>query len=569
MIPLTKARLKKYARQGWLAVILPAILLLLSITAIRHSTTKLEFRPAYAHAPIAQDLAASELQADYPSLPASYQSQAPVAQNGTFAPFLDIVPSQDGTELYISAGGVGELGGTVFANIGIGPGHDQGSYTMTFSDTVQTYIATAPGFTPGIDAHGPLSITTTLGLDTGAVDFNRAYVPASTTQTIDSIDGNLQLTVVSTDTFPSEAYVAVVPSYALPGPPPLGHRLVGNAYSVRASGARLISDKPMSLHLSYNETTLAGADPHTLAIFAWDAFNKCWDALGGTLFSTQQYLSVATSRFTTYALMATLTWRDEFDEFSGLDFSQLSNVTFGGTVENRTLVLASTPGSGSATSQPITPTTAFNSWGTLTFSRTVDPPTTTLTVDVVSLDGGEVLTDVASGTSLADLVDPVQYPSLRLRVNMESTVPGETPALERWQLSWQVATYTIYLPVVLNKTTSQRTDPPSEPPNGITINIYPPAPTERDVIRITPSGEWGDSCIPVYESHQIVGNVIRVNAWLPYPDGTMCLFIVLPWSFIVEVGPLSAGLYTVEVHIIGYSGYWPSHGTETFVVSPD
>lgn len=377
------------------------------------------------------------------------EAQSLINPNSGFAPFLYIVPSQDGTSLFISAGGP-EVGGTVVANVSIGGSHHNGG-TMVYSNTVQAYVVDMvhADLIAGSSQEGSMFITTTLGLDTGAVGFYRAYVPATTSQAISSPDNNLQLTVVSTDTFPSEAYVAVVPSYALPGPPPLGHRLVGNAYSARASGARLLSDKPMNLHLSYNETTLASADPHTLAIFAWDAFNKRWDNLEGTLFSTQQYLSVATSRFTTYALMATPTWRDEFDEFSGLDFSQFNNVTFGGTVENRTLVLASTPGSGSATSQPITPTTAISSWGSLTFSRTVDLPTTTLCVDILSLDGTEVLTDVTSGTDLSALIDPDEHPSLRLRVNMESTAAGETPALDAWQLSWEMGEHKVYLPVVL------------------------------------------------------------------------------------------------------------------------
>jgi len=362
---------------------------------------------------------------------------------------LHIVPDSDGKAISVSAGGVGELGGTAFANIGIGPGHNKGSYTLTYSDTVRSYITTVSGFTSTMDDYGSISITTTLGLDSGLVDFYRAYVPASTGLTIGSVDGNLCLTLVSTDTFPSEAYVVVVPSYAPPGPPPLGHRLVGSAYSMRASGAMLVADRPMSLRLYYNPTTLAGADPHTLAILAWDAYHERWDNLGGTLFSTQQYVSVATRRFTTYALMATTTWRDEFDELSGVDFAQSSNVTWGGTLENRTLVLVSTRTDGSAISVPITPTTGFAAWDSLAFSRTIDPPTTTLTVDVLSLDGSTVLTDVASGTSLADLVDPAQYPSLRLWVNMSSTVRGKTPALERWQLAWQVEEYKVYLPIVL------------------------------------------------------------------------------------------------------------------------
>ncbi|HDQ74106.1 MAG TPA: hypothetical protein ENN19_18730, partial [Chloroflexi bacterium] len=113
------------------------------------------------------------------------------------APFLDIVPSQDGTELFISASGVGELSGAVFVNVGVGPGHDKDSWTMTYSSTVQSYVATATGFTPHTGTSGPLNITTTQGLDSGVVDFNRAYVPASTVETVSSIDGNLDLSIVN------------------------------------------------------------------------------------------------------------------------------------------------------------------------------------------------------------------------------------------------------------------------------------------------------------------------------------------------------------------------------------
>jgi hypothetical protein len=319
---------------------------------------------------------------------------------------------------------------------------------MTYSSTVQAYVTIVDGFDPQVGASGPINITTTLGLNTGTVDFNRAYVPASTPGTISSIDGYLQLTLVNTDTFPSEAYVLIVPSFAPPGPPPPGHSLVGSAYSVRASGAIVIADKPMSLHLSYNSASLAGADPHTLAIFAWDAANKQWNNLGGTLFSTQQYLSVATSRFTTYALMATPTWRDEFDEFSGLDFSQFNNVTFGGTPGSRTLILASTPGLGSAVSRPITPTATFAGWGSLTFTGLVTPPITTLSLDILRLDNSPVLTNVTNGASLASL-DPAQYPALKLRMNMTSMAAGQTPSLEEWQLSWSVGEQKNYLPVLL------------------------------------------------------------------------------------------------------------------------
>ncbi len=443
MMSLADARLKNRIRQRWLAAVLLASLTLL-MGFPGHSTAKLESTPV---AP--QDVSNNSVGG--PALAGESPLKRGVHHPASaFAPFLNIVPSQDGTELYVSAGTVGELGGTAFVNIGIGPGHDKDSWTMTYSNTVQAYVATATGFTPNTGASGPINITTTLGLDTGAVDFNRAYVPASTIQTISSIDGNLELTLVSTDTVTFDTYVAIVPSYAPPGPAPLGYRFVGSSYSVRAAGALVVSDKPMSLRMYYNETILAGADPHTLAIFAWDAFNERWDDLGGRLFYDQGYLSAATSRFTTYALMATPAWRDDFDDFSGLNLAETSNVTLGlqeGCPE--LLVLSSTATTGTAVSKPITPTSGATSWGSLTFTRTVDPPTTTLTVDMLSLDGSEVLTNVTSGVSLAG-IDPAQHPALKLRVNLSSTVAGETPALDEWQLTWRVEEYKVYLPVVLN-----------------------------------------------------------------------------------------------------------------------
>jgi hypothetical protein len=355
-------------------------------------------------------------------------------------PFINIVPSQDGTGLFISISGFQSCG-TICVNVSTWHTYDWHCCAMA------PCVITVSGLKPNVNASGFIRITSMLGLDT-MVDFNRTYVPASTIQSINSLDGNLQLTLVTTDTIPFDTYVVVTTDYGPSGPVPLGYRFVGSTYSVRAAGALLATDKPMSLHLYYDESTLGDANSHNLAIFVWDAYHKGWDDLGGHLFCDQQYLAVATSRFATYALMATPSWRDEFADDSGLNLTEPNNVTLIGPPDNRVLVLENTPGRGSAFSQPITPTTDFANWGSLTFTRTVDPPTTTLTVDVLRLDGSEVLTDLASGTSLADL-DPAQYPALKLRVNLSSTVAGETPALDQWQLAWQVEEHKVYLPVVV------------------------------------------------------------------------------------------------------------------------
>jgi len=407
--------------------------LLLMAGAILYSTAKSAIRPVFGQV----------------SAPGAAGSTALLEQQASaFAPFLDVVPSQDGTALFVKAGGVGRLDGAVFLNVGIGPGHDKDSYTMVYSDTDHVYATTALGFTPGTGASGPLSITTTTGLDTGTVDFYRAYVPASSLQTIRSVDGNLQLTLVGTDTLPADTYVVIVPGFAPPGPLPPGHRLVGSPYSVRAAGALLVTNRPMDLRFYYDEATLAGADPHTLAVFAWDAFHQRWERLGGRLFHAQRYLTVVTSRFTTYALMSTPVWRDDFDDFSGLDLAGSVNVTLGGSPDEQGVVLVNTPGEGTLLSQPITPSIAIAAWESLTFTAVVSPPTTTLAVDLLDLNGTVLLTHVVSRTRL-DHLDPRRYPALRLRATLSSTVAGVTPRLDLWALSWQVATHQVYLPVVL------------------------------------------------------------------------------------------------------------------------
>ena len=75
----------------------------------------------------------------------------------------------------------------------------------------------------------------------------------------------------------------------------------------------------------------------------------------------------------------------------------------------------------------------------------------------------------------------------------------------------------------------------------------PAMPTPNDVIQITVGGEWPDSCVPRYQSHQIEGNVIRINTLALPCYLCACFYVISPWSFTIEVGPLPIGLYIVEV----------------------
>ncbi len=373
-----------------------------------------------------------------------------VAQStATLTPFLDLVPSQDGRALYIHARNMGALEGPLFANVGIGPGHDKHSYTMTYSETTQIYVTTAAGFTPEIGQSGSLNFTTTHGLASDDVIFDRFYVPPSTAKTLNTTDTQLTLEIITTDTLPAEAYIAVAPSTTPPGSPALGYRLASNVYSVRASGALVTTDAPINLRLHYTAALLDGADPFTLDLFGWDPAQARWYALEGRLFTRDSYLSAPTSRFTTYALLAKPTWHDDFDDFEGLDADASHNVTLGlreGRIE--TVVLVGDATEGVAVSRVITPSTAFARWDTLAFTGTVDPPTTTLTVDVLTPEGTPVLTDVVSGADLGGF-DAADYPALRLRATLTSTVSGESPVLDAWRLTWAAKEHIIFLPLIL------------------------------------------------------------------------------------------------------------------------
>ncbi len=96
----------------------------------------------------------------------------------------------------------------------------------------------------------------------------------------------------------------------------------------------------------------------------------------------------------------------------------------------------------------------------------------------------------------------------------------------------------------------------------VQISIFPPAPTASDVIQITAFGEWWDSCVPRYQSHQVVGNTIEIDAVYSPPPGTYCLQLITPWDFTLEIGHLPAGMYTVQVYIPG------AVGTTSFIVLP-
>lgn len=369
------------------------------------------------------------------------------ATSSTSLPYLDMVPSLDGTELLVRLAGNGGIGETTVAEVGIGPTGHVLSWTDTTDGDVIT--ATVPGLTPVIDLEGNVTITTTVNPAPITIPLYRAYIPTPNDRTINSPDGVLELTLINTDTFSIDSYILIMSSLGMPGAQPLSHCLIGQPYNIRAADDLPNADQPMPLRLYFDTTTLGTIPAHTLAIFRWNNATKAWDHLGGQLPSEQNYLALAIQRFGTYALMTTPAWRDEFSNLRGLNFpAETANITIGGPDETRSLVLRNQALTGTAVSLVITPTLANFQWDTLYYTTIATAPTTTVTIDLLRADNTLIRQNVPNGASLADL-DPQQYPSLKLRANLTSTVPGESPLLDSWQLSWRANRNSTYLPMIV------------------------------------------------------------------------------------------------------------------------
>jgi hypothetical protein len=87
------------------------------------------------------------------------------------------------------------------------------------------------------------------------------------------------------------------------------------------------------------------------------------------------------------------------------------------------------------------------------------------------------------------------------------------------------------------------------PTDGATI--VPPNPTSPDVVSITLSGEWPDSCIPEDSAISVTGNNIYFDVIHDVPPWVVCLAIVMGWQQTQAVGPLPAGTYTVYACLVG------------------
>ncbi len=100
---------------------------------------------------------------------------------------------------------------------------------------------------------------------------------------------------------------------------------------------------------------------------------------------------------------------------------------------------------------------------------------------------------------------------------------------------------------------------------AVHLSVTPPRPTRNEAIILSAGGIWRDACVPVYKTHEVTANRIRVNAIIPV--GIPCGQALTPWALSIWLDPLPVGPYAVDLLIVGEDGTESFTYTTTFTVT--
>ncbi len=103
-------------------------------------------------------------------------------------------------------------------------------------------------------------------------------------------------------------------------------------------------------------------------------------------------------------------------------------------------------------------------------------------------------------------------------------------------------------------------------PNGwaaTVARIVPATPSTADVLQVTLSGCWGDTCAPNMSSISVVDTNVYFDAILNYPTGVLCLAVMTTWHQTQYLDPLPAGNYRLYARVLGDPHTPPAYGLLT------
>lgn len=461
-------------------------------------------------------------------------------------PFLYVVPNSDGASLNVKARKLGGFDPRIGSTLRIGgtssePGHSD------YNPGADEYAFVYEGIsTPGVTSPMMTAMITTTNdggeqVILGQSDFVRDFVPGDANQEIVSQDSHSRL-LIPRNSLPPDSYVVLMSTVIPPGEVPPGHRLLGQSYAIRASGAITQSLTPLLLQIDYDADLLFGASSHTISLFWWNEAARRWQDLKSQPFGDQATHSTAIHQLNgAYALMLGTTWRDPFLDYSGVDERQNVRLAYGGR-----LSLSSSANQGHAVSKPVSPTTAFVGWEALRYAAEV-PGGADLAVDVLAADGSVLIENAAADASLA-AIDPTQHPSLRLRARLSATQTGVAPYLDDWSLSWLPQTLPplhLYLPLLMahdgNLTLGNTAETQKGKPSAASITLpLGDAQSRHHPATLSPAYSAGFGCDPPPVSPII---------WSPQAALTPASEIAIAPDAVVD----SAG----RVHAVWYKGNGP------------
>lgn len=372
----------------------------------------------------------------------------PVTASATSTgPFWYIFPNPNGSDLYIQVTNTPQLTTPVtfyiFGNQDGGPSNYEKSYAPTYSDTARFYEVIATGLAPHLGFVGTINLSTTANIPAAQIDLSRHFVAAATTApSLISKDNQMELIPPAEALFSTDTYLVLAENLYPPAPISRSVRFISKFYTLTSSGLLPQSDHPFGMSLRYHDWELATADKFNLDIFAWDTDKQQWTAQNANLLinpaTHRPYLATSSNRFTTYALGVAPRWYDSFHHLEGLQ--SRTNVTIARqTTRFENLALTTDAITGTAVSQPITPTFGIMKWGVLSF-QTADAPGGDITVDILSTTGEVLYRNVSSGTDFSDLLNPALHRAIQLRVNLTRTLSTDpSPQLLDWRMTWQEA----------------------------------------------------------------------------------------------------------------------------------
>jgi len=226
------------------------------------------------------------------------------ARASSSSPYLNLIPGSEGDTLLLEVHGAptGSLPLSAVVIPGEGGGSPQ-STSMAYSAAKDAYVGQVSLAGVGLGS-GEVRVSGVAGGRWVSInsDYNLLRVLDGQANGLASEDGNFQLHVDAGSLLNhADAYAVVLPTGYVPGPLPVGKRVLGSAYEVRFSGAATGLTKPGLLAMYYHPEVMGLATD--LAIYHWNAADEEWERVGGEQSELDNSVAAPVEQFGIYALM--------------------------------------------------------------------------------------------------------------------------------------------------------------------------------------------------------------------------------------------------------------------------